>query len=122
VSHYELTGLIVRNRSGALCGYVGVGSDHPLFEVKYDRMAQFDVHGGLTYSDHCQGGICHVPDPGEPDNIWWLGFDCGHGGDLIPAYRSITATRGLFNGTYRNVDYVRAQCESLAEQLVEVAS
>lgn len=33
------------------------------------------VHGGLTYSDRCHDDICHVPAPGEPDDVWWFGFD-----------------------------------------------
>src|SRR5688572_7588915 len=78
--------LIVRNSSGALCGYVGVSKGHPLFEVGYQGADDYDLscHGGLTYSEHCQPstdealGICHVPAPGEPDHVWWFGFDCAH--------------------------------------------
>ncbi len=49
----KLPCLIVRNNSGALCGYVGVSSDHPLFEKDYN-VPDIDIHGGLTYSDFCQ--------------------------------------------------------------------
>ena len=54
----EATGLdclIVRNGSGALCGYVGVAPEHPLHGVDYDDDAcpRFDVHGGLTFADSC---------------------------------------------------------------------
>src|SRR5262245_60814744 len=78
--------LIVRHSTGALCGYVGVPPEHPFFEMDYgnERMWSLNVHGGLTYSDHCSGHICHTPALGEPDTVWWLGFDCGHLLDYIP--------------------------------------
>lgn len=95
----EATGLVClahRSRMGAWCGYVGLPPSHPLYEREYGdiykNVANLDVHGGLTYSAACQPnhdpvtgrGICHVPEPGEPDNLWWLGFDCAHAGDLSP--------------------------------------
>ncbi len=116
----ERTGLpclIVRNRLGALCGYVAVEPGHPAFEMKYDDVL-VDVHGGLTYSDHCHGRICHVPEPGKPDHVWWLGFDCSHSGDLEP----FSLARGWSDGgRYRNVSYVKGECASLARQLKEMA-
>jgi hypothetical protein len=51
----EATGLdclIVRNRSGALCGYVGVDASHPLHRQDYDKV-DVEVHGGLTFADRC---------------------------------------------------------------------
>jgi len=50
----DLDCLINRGPSGAWCGYVGVGPDHPLHGVQYDDV-DVDVHGGLTYSVACQG-------------------------------------------------------------------
>jgi hypothetical protein len=60
-------------------------------------------------------GICHVPGPGEPDDVWWLGFDCVHGGDNAPS-RSYT-----FYGrvSYRTLRYVQDECASLARQIRE---
>jgi hypothetical protein len=61
--------------------------------------------------------ICHLPAPGEPDNVWWFGFDCAHSGDHSPAY-----DRGpRYRGIYRTLEYVRGQCRSLAKQLADVA-
>jgi len=48
----DLDCLIVRNRGGALCGYVGVPPSHPWFEKGYDDV-DVSVHGGLTFSDTC---------------------------------------------------------------------
>lgn len=137
----EATGLpclIVRNGGGALCGYVGVAEGHPFFGVEYNGCAgkscgesycdhapdhAVEVHGGLTFSGFCQEGehgICHVPAPGEPERVWWLGFDCGHFFDASPAYDARCGDAYIFNGrdrTYRTVDYVRDECARLAAQL-----
>lgn len=133
----EATGLpclMKRNRSGALCGYVGVPEGHPVFGVAYDdvRVPDADgdldwpdVHGGLTYANHCQEGpeertICHIPAPGEPDSVWWLGFDCAHYRDLSPAFAAIDRAQGLglfAEEEYRTLGYVQSQCARLARQL-----
>lgn len=75
-----------------------------------------DVHGGLTYSGACAGRICRVPKPGEPDNVWWFGFDCAHSGDLIPRLRARIGRLDEYE-TYRDLAYVQAQTNALAEQL-----
>lgn len=114
--------LVVRNSVGAWCGYVGLNPDHPLYEKHYSDMYDthnFHVHGGLTYSDHCMEGpedeaICHIPDPGEPDHVWWLGFDCAHAYDLCPGNRHIIAIEG---DVYRDLEYVKNEVTSLAQQL-----
>jgi len=86
-----------------------------------------NVHGGLTYSAACGGHICHVPKEGEPDNVWWFGFDCNHYGDYGPG--SVVADRkmnfahagpGGHMSAYRTVEYVKRECMRLAEQLREV--
>lgn len=110
-----LPALMVRQPNhGAWCGYVAVAPGHPAHGKSYDDVA-VDVHGGLTYADACSGSVCHVPAPGEPDDVWWLGFDCVHGGDLAPGNVGLRLILGY--GIYRDVDYVQAECESLARQL-----
>jgi hypothetical protein len=127
----ETTGLpclIVRGASGALCGYVGVAPDHPLFGKDYG--ADVNVHGGLTYAAPCAEGapeargICHIPGKGEPDHVWWFGFDCAHAGDFCPKHDpaegplSIGSPTGWGeNVTYRNIQYVTDQVKDLAAQL-----
>jgi hypothetical protein len=130
--------LIVRNRLGALCGYVGLPPEHPCHGADYDAVRRpeddedgydyIDVHGGLTYADSCQEdaeeskGICHVPLPGRPADVWWLGFDCAHSMDVVPGMDATTRSMGRaplrFGGEqYRTIDYVRSECARLAEQL-----
>lgn len=124
----EATGypcLIVRNRMGALCGYVGVPKTHPSFEKDYDHV-DVEVHGGLTFADHCHAGvdesrgICHKAD--GDDHVWWLGFDCAHSGDLCPEQAAREKERGwgsLRDGyeTYKAFGYVTRQVQKLAAQL-----
>lgn len=122
----ETTGLdclIVRNHCGALCGYVGIQEGHPWYGKGYEDVT-VEAHGGLTYAEKCAGHICHVPEPGRPDNVWWLGFDCIHAGDFAPGLHRNVARRSLgdlggFDGEYRDVVYVRGECESLAKQAAE---
>lgn len=129
--------LIVRNDHGALCGYVGVPPGHPAHGNKWNGEValQLEVHGGITYGDGCSGRICHVPKPGEPDDVWWLGFDCGHAFDYMPGIKALVGTLpgydkpppytdpppGSWTERYRDIDYVRAEVEALAKQLAALA-
>lgn len=132
--------LMVRNRGGALCGYVGVPDTHPWHGKDYSACVKgcgkdwcehtpesaIRVHGGLTFADACadtddeEHGICHVPDAGEPDNVWWFGFDCSHSGDLSPQYMANFDWYGFRDGAYRDFDYLKSQVASLAHQLAAV--
>lgn len=145
---FEADGLqcrIVRAPLGHLCGYVGVPSEHPWFGLPYNALIKptkdmlgprdkndfgpidllcaalsgkdiekemplllaLRVHGGVTWAnDHC-------PD-NEDKTRWWFGFDCAHAGDLSPE------TEKWYKGTYRTLEYVVAECQSLAVQLVKI--
>lgn len=135
--------LIVRGPSGALCGYVGVSDTHPWHGKEYSAEigecnencdtdyhghridSNIRVHGGLTFSSACASDgdesrhICHVAGPGEPDHVWWFGFDCAHSGDLCPSYER---HYGGGYDSYKNVAYVRREVTKLAEQLAAVKS
>lgn len=130
--HKGLPCLALRNDMGAWCGYVAVPPSHPLYKVDYcgDVEMSLDVHGGITYGHECSGPICHVPKPGEPDNVWWFGFDCAHSGDLVPSlayYR--TQDLRLSNlyaemdpDVYRDLGYVQNEIRGLADQLAALAT
>ena len=119
--------LIKRNDFGAWCGYVGVPEGHRCFGMEYDKAdGEFaiDVHGGLTYADFCdprenEHGICHVAGPGEPDHVWWLGFDTAHAFDRVPGMGRYVG--GLPSMAYRDITYVTSQVTSLAQQLKALA-
>lgn len=111
--------LLVRvGHHGALCGYVAVPPAHPAHGLRWsaDALENISVHGGLSYSDKCDAGgsICYKANQGEPDDVWWLGFDCAHSGDLAPRLGSSSRE------TYRDVPYVQAECRSLARQLAKL--
>lgn len=133
------------NSMGHLCGYVQVPQGHPLHGVGYsspvpeslkpaiDRVMDgtigkrgvmavfcaaldapsagllFDVHGGVTFSGELRGA------PGSH----WYGFDCAHCDDLSPGM--VAYSRISRDGTYRDIEYVRAECRSLAEQIKALA-
>lgn len=125
-------------RSGNWCGYVGVPKGHPFFGLGYNERAQkcddeycyehtpealLEVHGGITYSDECQKGpeaiaICHIPEPGQSDHVWWFGWDAAHAGDWSPGYDH---TPVLTGDVYRDLNYIRNQNAHLAQQLAEIA-
>ena len=131
--------------SGHLCGYVGVPREHPLYGVDFGNLPDdLEAHGGINYAKPCceESGVCHVPEPGMPTDVWWLGFDCAHGFDLCPGrnamYSQILVEHAadippevreafetmlsadvpnFLRERYRDLPYVRRQIESLAEQL-----
>lgn len=122
--------LIVRGPGGALCGYAGVAPSHPWHSKDYSALdgEDIDVHGGLTFANGCAGGpdesrgVCHVPTPGEPDHVWWFGFDCAHCWDFSPRDQALYG--GDFrdpDAIYRDVAYVQAQVATLAKQLTAAA-
>jgi hypothetical protein len=118
------------------CGYVGVPKGHPLYGKEYDDIDGIvEVHGGLTYSSACSGHICHTPAPGDPDELYWLGFDCGHAFDTSPGMTALNKEMQdlmperaeLFKrmdrysfGEYRDYTYVVGVTKSLAEQLSDM--
>lgn len=129
--------LMVSNGSHR-CGYVAVPSGHPLHGISYSepcaalepisgdtpigkrglipllcaangdegRMRSpenvFDVHGSLTFSGDGKKGY-----PAAGEDEWWFGFDCAHCDDKT-AYS---------DGVERTLEYVAAECESLAAQI-----
>lgn len=126
----RLACLIVRSPSGALCGYVGVPEGHP-WHGKHSNDVDADCHGGLSYSGPCQEGgkICHVPQAGESETVWWLGFDCAHSCDVRPGDCALYDGAGLGRllrgsedySSYKSIAYVRKEVERLALQAQRVA-
>lgn len=106
--------------------------EHPRYSCyEHSPEALIEVHGGLTYADACSGPICHEAKPGQPDQVWWFGFDCSHAGDLTPGLEALYSTSPNFSfranvpeelrDVYRDVNYVRAETMRLAEQLAAIA-
>jgi hypothetical protein len=147
-SNYPCAAL--RNPSlGIWCGYVGVPQEHPWFGLPYNARVKLpkewlerprslqgvsiidlflaavrgddpaegveialalEVHGGITFAGD------ELPRGKSPEGFYWFGFDCGHAGDMLPCMGAI-----IPGGQFRRVDYVVAECSSLAQQLHDVA-
>ena len=126
----EATGLgciILRGRAGALAGYVGVPSGHPLAGFEADAIASstgIGVHGGLTYARACdergpeETRVCHVRASDAPDH-WWFGFACNLTSDFVPTRDKADDERSG-SKTYRTEGYVFEECTRLAAQLAAI--
>jgi hypothetical protein len=128
----EATGLpcLLRRHEafGNLCGYVGVPEGHPWYRVYFPEI-NADVYGGVSFSDICHEGpeghmICHVPEPGESDKIWWLGFSCGNLNDIQPGMDALLLKVGgnpvrstFLHQSYKPVGFVKSECARLAAQI-----
>lgn len=134
----EATGMpclaVRQQRFGHWCGYVGIAPDHALYGEAHYKL-DLEVHGGLTFANTCrqseseETGVCHVPSEGEPDRVWWFGFDCAHTFlDKGPKdfARKPMHERGTCqvnaDASYKTLDYVMAQCAALARQLATMHS
>lgn len=96
---------VIRTNLGHLCGYVGVGELHPWFRIDDSSIAPApEVHGGLTFSDFRDGDL----------NVWWIGFDAAHMGDMIPSI-----ARPSERDAYKSVAFMTAESTSLAGQAME---
>lgn len=111
---------------GHWCGYVGVTAGHPAHRKEYGDAVvdSVEVHGGLTFAAGCSHGtdpgkgICHVPAPGEPDDVWWFGFDCAHLGDMSPGMGRVSFDPSAF---YKHLPFVERECTELAAQIAALA-
>lgn len=89
------------NRSGHLCGYVTLTPDNDYFGYEYENIP-VNCHGGLTYAS-------------DNGSDWTIGFDCAHLSDLQPFYNNMEIYGNT--GTYRDMEYVTKECESICEQI-----
>ncbi len=120
--------------SGHWCGYVGVPSTHPFYKSDEPYSLDLNCHGGITYGDICnpESGICHIPEKGMPEDVYWLGFDAHHSGDLAPMDSVWRRIAGLpensFYSTlaprdsYKTAEYMIDECKQLAEELERIKS
>lgn len=80
------------------------------------------MHGGITYADSCNENalICHVPQPGEADEVHWFGFDFAHGGDYAPKMNADlrTAVPDSFTARHPPYDHERAVAQRMQDRSV----
>lgn len=113
---------------GIWLGNVAVEPGHPWHGVdKFEIQAS--VHGGVTYSntqDH--GPIYSLENPRAYVEHWWIGFACSNKLDFRPGYRALCRALGVAESPghvagqdgieYRDLAYVKRECEQLADQLI----
>ena len=106
----------LRSPVGCLCGYVGIPPEHPLHNKDYMDI-EIDVHGGLTYGNLANPSLITLQHIASP-LLWFFGFDCGHGYDIIPQMLEFDKDfyKGV-NATYKDIEFVRKECEGLAGKL-----
>ena len=111
---------------GAWCGYVDIPRamwmkfNRNRFDTMIESIEQLiTVHGGVTYNEYILD-----------KNARRVGFDCAHGGDLMPKVSA--SLRGYSISTkyeddpitiydvYRDLAFVIAECESMADQILKV--
>ncbi len=135
--------LMVRHEHfGYWCAYVGVDRAHPQYGKdwrKNEALQDLDIGRHINYSASCGDRVCHVPEPGMPDDVWWLGMDFGHAFELAPAMeardrelaKTIPALAALrervaervaerpefLREVYRDFAYVQEETEALARAL-----
>lgn len=119
-----LRSMALRNpRLGTWCGYVGVERGHAFYGMKDVAVIDaLQVHGGITFACRRRPGEPNVNpllEPGEPDDIWWFGFACAHGCDLMPAFQTDHPDASR---VYRTLQYVEDECAKLAAQLADTKS
>ena len=108
---------------GHLCGYVKIPNEYPPFE---EEEIDLECHGGITFE-------------GIMDEEHWIGFDCGHAGDLIPTmmqhfkndnlvfntFQKLLIETNPFskfpalNHIYRNMNYCTEECMKIIDWLRE---
>lgn len=98
---------------GHLCGYVGIPETHKHYKKGYDdlnRIDELQVHGGLTFSNKMN----------DEDGLWYFGFDAAHRFDLMPLISRRLFRPSIESQEYRDMSYMKKECEKLAEFLAKV--
>lgn len=104
---------------GHWCGYVLIPQGHPWHGKEMEQI-EAECHGGITHSK-----------AGYLKDGWSVGFDCAHSGDLMPSMNALKKQLpkckifgeitdfieriSYFKDIYRDIEYVKQECRTLAE-------
>lgn len=104
---------VARNFTGSWVGYVGIPKAHPWHgKAVRELEREILVHGGVTYAGGLPNLLLGCPAIPRTAGWWWVGFDCAHAGDVMPAMREHMRLAGI----YRDLPYAQAHCHALALQ------
>lgn len=116
-SHLGLQYVVQHNNLGYRCGYVRIPKQHPWFDKNNYEEIDVDCHGGLTYSDYT-----------KDKKALWIGFDCGHAGDLVderllddsdPERKNFARAMARLAAGYETIkdtEYVEKECKRICKQ------
>lgn len=119
----EATGLLCsarrHPRMGHWCGYVCVPADHPLH-------GSLDCPDAITDVARVNFGNTTIDEDDESSGQWWLGFDCAHMYDLLPAVEAFERSYQPLGPrptwkTYRTIEWVQSICADLAGAIASLA-
>lgn len=113
--HIDDDGLVlaaVRAGVGWWRGYLGIHK-----AMDHNRLRGIRAHGGLTYKKAESPGsltttmLMALSVSGYEMPVFWIGFDCGHRGDMVPQQGWIEV------GIYRDLEFVRGEIQRMADQV-----
>lgn len=125
---HKLPCLAIRDMAmGVWKGFVGVDEDHPFWNIHIEELLKlpeameifFGVYGGLS-------GAGRLPAKYKEfaKNLWWIGIETTHGGDLMPLLKldsddadtaKLTSTQ-----TYKDLRFIRRETNKLAKLLAKI--
>lgn len=123
---YGLECVAIRDmKLGCWRGFVGVAKEHPGFSKTFVDMINADwglslnVHGGIALTGKLPARYKDLN-----KNVWWIGFECTQGEDLMPLV-TLDKTDPLMAQiagmqTYKNLKFVRKEANVLAKQLCRI--
>lgn len=123
---YGLECVAIRDMTlGMWRGFVGVPSTHKAFSKKYEDIINeewglsLNVHGGISLT-----GKLPTKYKDLNKDVWWIGFACTHGEDLMPLVkidRSDPLMAQIVNmQSYKDIKFVRKEINILAKQLCRI--
>lgn len=93
-----------------LCWYVLLTKEDKRYGKDWSEIP-YVVHGGITYSS----SKLHL----QPEENWrWIGFDCGHAGDLSGTYQLDKEYIFWTHSTYKTIEFVEQELKDLVEQIL----
>lgn len=94
----------------SLAGYVRIEK-----EISKTRANNLRVHWGITFNGSFKDSLL------KNDTGHWIGFDCGHGGDLTPYFLEVfpALEQGIGDITYKNFAFVKEELKQLVDQLIK---
>lgn len=121
--HGEFHGLKVRavrhSVFGSWLGYVLLPRGHPQYGLPYNEIEA----DGATYAEHGahQDNLELMEKSLQDEEVWEVGFDCGHAWDYQPGMTRFNEVMGLEPlgkiENYKTLEYVKKRLEEMAAQL-----